>query len=304
MDVPSFVNTERLCEQRFLNSSPFWHLFTLENFPIIFHNKDEFKMGMNLFALSIMLFPVIKTFSFELMSNHIHSAMAGNEAEIKNWFQVFCKIMAKNQEFESIAPQLSTAVRLNPIESLDALRNNIAYVNRNGSVINPDETPFSYPWGANRYYFNPEAMERYKYEKKIVTFREKRIMSHSGMFDKIGSIYSLDGIISPMCFCSIEEGQLFYRNARQYLSKITKNLEAQKEIASSIGESIFYSDDDLYSMILTTCSKKYGCPSPAVLTKDEKLELAKMLHFDYNAGNKQIARMLKLEISLVNALFP
>lgn len=43
---------------------------------------------------------------------------------------------------------------LKPINDLKALREAIVYVNRNGYVVNPSHTPFSYPWGTGRYYFN------------------------------------------------------------------------------------------------------------------------------------------------------
>ena len=34
------------------------------------------------------------------------------------------------------------------------------------------------------------------------------------------------------------------------------------------------------------------------------MELARKLHFDYNADNAKIARLLKLPVASVNALFP
>ena len=36
---------------------------------------------------------------------------------------------------------------------------------------------------------------------------------------------------------------------------------------------------------------------------DAKQEMARLLHFDYKAGNKQIMRMLRLEERTVTALF-
>ena len=36
----------------------------------------------------------------------------------------------------------------------------------------------------------------------------------------------------------------------------------------------------------------------------EKIEVAKNMHFEYNASNKQISRILKLDVTAVNALFP
>ena len=49
--------------------------------------------------------------------------------------------------------------------------------------------------------------------------------------------------------------------------------------------------------------KQFGL-SPAQLSREAKVEIAKTLHYDYNAGNKQINRILKMDINIVNALFP
>lgn len=43
--------------------------------------------------------------------------------------------------------------------------------------------------------------------------------------------------------------------------------------------------------------------SPGLLPKDAKIEIAKTLHYDYNADNKKIARMLKLDIHILNGMF-
>jgi len=44
--------------------------------------------------------------------------------------------------------------------------------------------------------------------------------------------------------------------------------------------------------------------NPFILDKSSKIELAKKLHFDYNASNKQIKRILRLDEHIVNSLFP
>ena len=52
------------------------------------------------------------------------------------------------------------------------------------------------------------------------------------------------------------------------------------------------------------CRKSYGTDSPNLLQPAQKLELAKILHRQYNASNGQIRRMLKLDASIINELFP
>ena len=77
-----------------------------------------------------------------------------------------------------------------------------------------------------------------------------------------------------------------------------------KEIASLIGESIFYNDIELYSLCSRLAKEQYNTPNPSLVPKDGKIALANTLHYDYNASNKQIVRLLKLEINTVNSLFP
>jgi hypothetical protein len=43
---------------------------------------------------------------------------------------------------------------------------------------------------------------------------------------------------------------------------------------------------------------------PALLPISAKQELAALLHYEYNAGNKQIQRMLRLDATVVSAMFP
>lgn len=105
-------------------------------------------------------------------------------------------------------------------------------------------------------------------------------------------------------FCAIGEAERLLRNASHYLYLITSNIESQKKIAAEIGERIFYNDNELFSACARMAKKLFGESRPSVLTKEEKISLAKTLHYDYNAGNKQISRMLSLDTSVVTALFP
>ena len=114
----------------------------------------------------------------------------------------------------------------------------------------------------------------------------------------------MDGYACPLSFCAVNDAENLFRNASQYLSTITKNVESQKEIAAQIGEKIFYNDNELYSIVIRMSKEQYGEPRPTLLPKDGKINIAKELHFDYNASNKQISRMLNLDIGFVSNMFP
>ena len=96
---------------------------------------------------------------------------------------------------------------------------------------------------------------------------------------------------------------MLFRDARHYFTKISKHIESYDEIAKMIGEQIYYTDDDLFSIVCSLASKKYDCKVPSQLQKNEKMELAIILHREYNAGIKQIQRMLKIDAAILSAFF-
>ena len=52
------------------------------------------------------------------------------------------------------------------------------------------------------------------------------------------------------------------------------------------------------------CIKEFGCSDAALLAKNQKISLAVKLRKEYNAGVKQLGRILKLENHIVESLFP
>lgn len=304
MKNSDFYTLENICISNYNSSGPYYHVHTQENYPVFIHNNDEYKAVMNSIAFASLLVPQVEIYTFEVLTNHMHFTVAGNLNSITSWFRILklktAQILSLSAYSDAIA---SLKMSCHPICDLENLRNVIAYNNKNGSKVNPDATPFSYSWGANRYYFNPEAKMRYYAVRKSLSIREKRAMVHSGRLDSIDGIFIVDDYISPMCFCHIEKGESFFRNARQYFYKLSKNLETDKEIAKSIGETLYYTDDDLFLAVSALCVNKYGGKPFFALSISEKMELAKILHYDYNANNKQICRLLKMDLSVVTDLF-
>lgn len=79
-------------------------------------------------------------------------------------------------------------------------------------------------------------------------------------------------------------------------------MESNALIAKEIGESVWYTDDELYAILRKKSRQQYGAESPSVLRPTDKIELAKMLHYEYNATLKQLSRMLKLDFSVLRSL--
>lgn len=307
--MKNFKEIELECELRFRRNAQYWHLFTDGNSAeIIFRSREEFIIGMNLLGISKCYFPELKIFTFCLMNNHIHIILSGSREDCTSLFENFRtrlqRYFSRNDEKTRLK---GFKCSLFPIDNLQSLRNEIVYVNRNGYLVNPDCTPFSYRWGANMFIFNALASVIYgdctPYGK--LSFRDKRNICRSNTIEIPGDdLRIFDGMILPSSFCETKEAESFYRDAHHYFYAISKKYEAYSAIAHTLGDKIVLTDDEMVSATISLCVREYGERRPAVLQPKQKIELAQRLHWDYNASNRQICSILKLDRGIVNELFP
>lgn len=304
MEKKDYFALESICQLRFQEAGPCFHVCTQEDLPIVFHNESEFKASMNVIALVCICCPEVKVYTFAVMDNHLHFLAAGREEVILDFAGRIIRRLALHPSLrESCGDILKMTPKVHPIENVENLRNVIAYIHRNGPLVNPDESAFSYEWGAGRFFFNREAKARFRESSHLARQVEKRSLTKSHYLDHAGDVFVLDGYISPLCYCKVGEAELFFRNNRQYFYKVSKNIESQRDIAKTIGETIFYTDYDLIDVVTSACRKKYGVRNTAELNRESKIELAKTLRYEYNAGNKQISRLLKISMETVSMLF-
>jgi hypothetical protein len=305
------------CETAFRQGGPFWHLYTDGGkMEIVFARPEDFIFGITLLGICSAAFPACRILTFALMSNHIHLILAGPEQDVRAFFDLFRRRL---QRYLSSEKRYCTLDRFDPelyrIPDVRGLRNEIVYVNRNGYVVHPDCTPFSYWWSAGIFYFNPLAWMLPSQPFASLTLRERRTMCHcreaelpakyqvfAGFDPRQGSDRST--LLLASSFCAIREGEGYFRDAHQYFQRLGRNLEADSEVARRLGDRIFLTDDELYGAVCALCSRDYGQANPHLISGGQKVEMAKRMHFEYNASNKQILRILKLEPSVVQTLFP
>lgn len=303
--MKSFSELERQCSLCFENAGPYWHLWTPEDHPIVFSDELAFMAGMNILALCGKMFSDVTIITFQLMTNHLHLTAAGPRDAVERMMARFIKSLFKYLRAGGLMlDKAKFRPSMRQITSLLDLRNVIIYNNRNGYVVSPDETPMSYRWGANSCFFNPAIKARFRESRSTLSVREKRHYARTHDADGITGIITVDGYACPLSFCAIAFGERLFRCASHYFRELSRNIESQKTIADEIGERIFYADDELFSIVTGLSKKKYGQMSVALLPAQAKTELATILHYDYNAGNKQIIRMLKIDPQIVASLFP
>ena len=69
-----------------------------------------------------------------------------------------------------------------------------------------------------------------------------------------------------------------------------------------IGEAVFYNDNDLYIAAVKISRDSFGSADLRTLPSAAKLELAKRLHYDYNASAKQLQRLISVDADLLAAI--
>lgn len=302
--MSDFYNKEDICLQRFSRMNPCYHLWTPENFEIIFRNDAEFTVGMGIIAIAAQCFPEVTILTFELMTNHLHIMASGEEQRLR---MMFGQIKKHLMRMASDAGRTINWAAFNPgirlLDSLSDARNVLIYDNRNGFLVNDSYTPFSYPWGANVCYFNPDARKRFNESSVFSTIKDRRAITRSHISDGIKGLKTLDGIFSPFSFCNIEMGESLFRDAVHYFYMLGRNIESNKEIAKEIGESISYTEEELYAAVSVRCRQEFGTANPSQIPAHAKLGIAKFMRYEYNASIKQIQRMLRLDTGVLHSLF-
>lgn len=296
-----------LCEVEFNSRGPFWHVCTPGNLSgILFRDEEDYVFGMNAVALSAAEYlGKVDIYTFQIMSNHFHFVVAGIMDDVESFFRQFFKRIRRYLFSKCPDPDFKLLeFKIIPINDLKYLRNVILYVNRNGYVVNRNETPFSYRWGANAYYFNNLILNETKVPLSSLSIDARRKMFHSRIFRFPHGYYLTNGYVSPLCYCRIPTAQSFFRDANHYFHSVSRQVESFSDLAKELGDRVSFTDDEIYFIVLSLCRKEYNVDLPYQLDKDAKIDMAKQMHHKYNASNKQIRRILRLDEAIIDSLFP
>lgn len=294
-------------EDSMFGSKPIWHVCTPgENQCVLFRDSDDFRYGMNIVGVSAVSFKdSVDVLTFELMSNHVHFVLHGDKNDVEKFFDYFYRRLRRLFiRQERLSDLKGFTAGYHSVDTENYLRNLIAYVNRNGYVVNVNETPFSYLWGANRYIFNEASSLEEKVLINSIPKKKRDEFFHVKDLCFPDNYYLVDGYISPKCFCRTVECESLYKNAHHYFSLLSRNVESFKDIARMAGDSIIYTDEEMFSASIYFVKKNFEKQKISLLDINEKIELAKHLHFNYNASNKQLSRLLKIDDSVIRSLFP
>lgn len=296
--MKTYYEKERFCETTFAKAGTYWHAYTNgRDTSLLFANDEDYTFAMNVIGQAANEYCKTRIIAFAVMSNHFHFILYAPAKEDIHAFFAFIKKRISH----SIPAVKPIGLYLKPIENLRSLRNNIVYTNRNGYVANQCYTPFSYPWGTGRYYFNHIPIhDRYT----GLYLSRKRTMFRGRAPELPGDWTLIDGYINPSSYCVLEFGMSLFRDAHHYFSMISKSIEAYSDVAVEINDEEYLTDTELYGQLTAILKERYCLSSVRNLSQAQKLDFARILHFDFRSSNGQIRRILGLSQYEVDCLFP
>lgn len=302
----SFSEKERICESIFIVNGPYWHVYTdgtkMQN---IFCCNEDFKAGMWSLATSLHLSKEVRALTFELMTNHVHLILAGHRENCVKAFDLFAvRLKMAFPKRQRAIDWSQFKMGILPIESLQSLRNEIIYANRNAYVANPAYTPYSYLWGGGCAYFCPWIEFLNTSLLGELPILDQRALLHTKNIASLADLREVNSMPFIPSFCDVKLGESMFRDARSYFNSLTRNSEAFSLIAARLKDSIFLTDEELYTLLCSYIKKEYLVKTAAELTVQQRIDTARYMHFNYNASNQQLRRMLRIDNAILEELFP
>ena len=170
-------------------------------------------------------------------------------------------------------------------------------------MANRNFTPFSYPWGGGWAYFSPVVDMLPTITVKEAGYTKARKLTHFRDAAAIATLMFVGDIPFIPSFCRVDIGQSMFQDARSYFHALSRNAEAYSQIASRLKDTVFLTDDELF-VVAARCAADEFSAKLRMLTPDQKIQLSRKLHYDYNASNSQLKRILNIDMSVLNELFP
>lgn len=297
---------EELCSSRFEEAGPYFHLYTSENFPLIFFNDEQYANAVSLLALCVLASEGVVLYAFCFMSNHLHLLVCGEEEALNSFFAMFRKYFSPL--FEDVNPSLSKLLQewelsIKEVTTLQQFRNTLAYIHRNPFVVDPDFTPFTYPWSSCRAAFSPDAYSRNQDTIEYSSVRWARELTKSRQFENISKKRIVDGHISIFEFCDIQFVESVFTSAREYFFAHIKKIESEREFTQGLGERISRSDSELSDIVDELSFRRYN-RSIRQLTNEQMITMARILRDRYAATNKQLHRILGVPLEVIDTMYP
>ena len=301
----NFTQKEEICKRTFDKNGPYWHLYTDgTKMQDIFLGAEDYDVGMWILASAVCQVDGVEILTFELMGNHVHLILSGRREQCLQMFKLFKSRLARVMRKRGrVLDWSSFSAEILPIPDLKSLRNEIIYVNRNAYVVNPKYSPSSYPWGGGCAFFSLWLEHVCVKDFMDLSIDMRRELLHSRDVSLCSGLRKVGGRVFIPSFCSIDLAEAMFTDPRSYFNMLTRNAEAFSQIAQRLKDSVFLTDDELYSVLVSYINKEFGVRNVIHLDPKQKIECANYLRFKFSASRQQLRRLLRLDDKVLAELY-
>jgi hypothetical protein len=132
---------------------------------------------------------------------------------------------------------------------------------------------------------------------------KRRELTHARDISECNGLQYIGKRVFIPSFCNISLGESLFIDPRSYFNALTRNAEVYSQIAERLLDTVFLTDDEIYSITLSHINRTYDLRSINLLSPRQKVECAKELKFKFKATKQQIRRLLKLDENILSELF-
>ena len=268
----------------------------------IFRTKEDFRIGMNDVALSVLGCDVA-LLCFCLMSNHFHFVLYGTRDECVLFAEKFKHRCAMRMRFSAKEVQALKGLYLqvDELDTVEYLENVIAYVLRNPLAAGILVFPHHYPWSSANLYFNGGVK---CLGKPLNKMSKRRRISMLKSYIEVPDNYVADeqGVIVPSCYVSVEQVERIFRHPSRLMLLLARKLENEVELRFGAADRVTMTDQEIHSEMLDLIMREFGVDSISQLTMEQRIKLCLLLKRNFKAGIKQIARVTRLDPEFVSTI--
>ena len=290
-----------------LYDGDFYHICTegLEQV-ILLKDEEDYRVAWNYLALSAWRTDVFLV-AFVLMSNHMHVLVASSDRKsadkfIKFFKTLLSKYLNKKYGLHKVMHCSNDSISL--IDSIQYLRNCIAYIFRNPVSAKLCSRPEYYRWSSYHYGFLEGLSTDPGKDVSLLGFTLKRILLRTGM-DLSKCRWRIDdnGYITLDSFVRGDiVAKAFRYSGKSFLYHLGCCNDAKMEYELVYQPLMTVTDIDMFDMITRYVLKRFPGRSISELTTSEKCSILKPLFFNTGTTVPQLSRIIGLPRDLVKKM--
>ena len=273
--------------------------------PIIMRDAEDFRIVQNYLAIAAWKTGA-QILAYVIMSNHIHAALTCKDRKSANRFikllkQLYSRHLNNKYGIKQALHGIDDSITL--IDSIQYLRNCIAYILRNPLCARICTRLEEYRWSSYSCYFAKKHTNKYQTVSSLGTRERRRLLKTRDSLSECSLLIDQEGYIVNESFVRYDIVERLFKNSGKYfIFHLGTCNDSQMEYEMACKPMIRINDTELLLVVEKIISNRfYGKTLPDLDTK-ARCSMIKHLYFNNKTSIPQLSRVLGLPKSLVSQI--